>query len=134
MLTYTLAAAPGTPLYIALYRSIRADILAGKLAPDERLPSKRSLAQHMKMSVITVENAYAQLLAEGYIYAVPRRGYFASPVERAPEPPACGAEPIAAPPEPPCFVDFRSNHPDCARFPFSVWSRILRDELSHRET
>ncbi len=134
MLTYTLAAAPGTPLYIALYRSIRADILAGKLASDERLPSKRSLAQHMKMSVITVENAYAQLLAEGYIYAVPRRGYFASPVERAPEPPACGAEPIAAPPEPPCFVDFRSNHPDCARFPFSVWSRILRDELSHRET
>lgn len=134
MLTYTLAAAPGTPLYIALYRSIRADILAGKLAPDERLPSKRSLAQHMKMSVITVENAYAQLLAEGYIYAVPRRGYFASPVERAPEPPACGAEPIAAPPEPPCFVDFRNNHPDCARFPFSVWSRILRDELSHRET
>lgn len=134
MLTYTLSAAPGTPLYIALYRSIRADLLAGKLAPDERLPSKRSLAQHMKVSVITVENAYAQLLAEGYIYAVPRRGYFASPVERAPEPPACGAEPIAAPPEPPCFVDFRSNHPDCARFPFSVWSRILRDELSHRET
>lgn len=133
MLTYTLTAAPGTPLYIALYRSIRADILAGKLTPDERLPSKRSLAQHMKMSVITVENAYAQLLAEGYIYAVPRRGYFASPVEHAPEPPACGAEPIAAPPEPPCFVDFRSNHPDCARFPFSVWSRILRDELSHRE-
>lgn len=64
MLTYTLGAAPGTPLYIALYRSIRADILAGKLEPGEKLPSKRSLAQHMKISVITVENAYAQLLAE----------------------------------------------------------------------
>ena len=134
MLTYTLSAAPGTPLYIALYRSIRADILAGKLAPGERLPSKRSLAQHMKVSVITVENAYAQLLAEGYIYAVERRGYFASAVERAPEAPARGEAPAAAPPETPCFVDFRSNHPDCARFPFSVWSRLLRDELSRRET
>ena len=69
MLTYSFSASEGIPLYIALYRSIRADILAGKLAPDERLPSKRSLAQHMRVSVITVENAYAQLLAEGYIYA-----------------------------------------------------------------
>ncbi len=134
MLTYTLGAAPGTPLYIALYRSIRADILAGKLEPGEKLPSKRSLAQHMKISVITVENAYAQLLAEGYIYAVARKGYFASAVEHAPEPPARSAAPAAAPPEPPYFMDFRSNHPDCARFPFSVWSRILRDELSRRET
>ncbi|MBS5878865.1 MAG: PLP-dependent aminotransferase family protein, partial [Clostridium sp.] len=134
MLTYTLGAAPGTPLYIALYRSIRADILAGKLEPGEKLPSKRSLAQHMKISVITVENAYAQLLAEGYIYAVARKGYFASAVEHAPEPPARSAAPAAAPLEPPYFMDFRSNHPDCARFPFSVWSRILRDELSRRET
>ncbi len=134
MLTYSFSASEGIPLYIALYRSIRADILAGKLAPDERLPSKRSLAQHMRVSVITVENAYAQLLAEGYIYAVPRRGYFASAVERAPEPPAHRETILpTAPPEIPCFVDFRSNHPDCARFPFSVWSRILRDELSRRE-
>ena len=43
MLTYSFSASEGIPLYIALYRSIRADILAGKLAPDERLPSKRSL-------------------------------------------------------------------------------------------
>ena len=134
MLTYALNAAPGTPLYIALYRSIRADILSGKLEPDEKLPSKRSLAQHMRLSVITVENAYAQLLAEGYIYAVERKGYFASTVERAPEPGGQSAEPEQHMEEPAWFMDFRSNRADSARFPFSVWSRILRDELSGHET
>ena len=65
MLTYELKKAPGVPLYEALYRCIRQDILDGKLKPGEKLPSKRALAQHLELGESTVEAAYAQLLSEG---------------------------------------------------------------------
>ena len=65
MLTYTLDREAG-PLYEALYRGIRGDILEGRLMPGEKLPSKRALADHLKISKVTVETAYAQLVAEGY--------------------------------------------------------------------
>ena len=71
MLTYELKKAPGVPLYEALYRCIRQDILDGSLKPGEKLPSKRMLAKNLGVSLITVENAYAQLLVEGYIYSSP---------------------------------------------------------------
>ena len=77
MLTYELKKAPGVPLYEALYRCIRRDILSGKLAAGEKLPSKRSLATHLEVSKITVEAAYNQLLAEGYIRSQEKVGYFA---------------------------------------------------------
>ena len=67
MLTYELKKSPGIPLYEALYRCIRQDILSGKLAAGEKLPSKRALATHLEVSKITVEAAYNQLLAEGFI-------------------------------------------------------------------
>ena len=42
------------------------DILNGTLAAGDKLPSKRSFAKHLNISTITIENAYAQLQAEGY--------------------------------------------------------------------
>ena len=82
MLTYDMEDRGGTPLYEYLYRCIREDIRSGALPPGEKLPSKRALAEHLRVSVITVESAYAQLEAEGYVYTLPRRGFFVSPVER----------------------------------------------------
>ena len=82
MLTYELKKLPGVPLYEALYRCIRADILEGNLKSDQRLPSKRALAANLEVSKITVEAAYNQLLSEGYIRAEERRGYFVEPVHR----------------------------------------------------
>ena len=65
MLTYSMENRGNLPLYAYLYRCIRSDILNGNLRADERLPSKRQLAGHLRLSVITVENAYQQLEAEG---------------------------------------------------------------------
>lgn len=70
MLTYELTA-EGTPLYQQLYQAIRADITAGRLYPDTKLPSKRSLADNLGISTITVENAYDQLISEGWVIARP---------------------------------------------------------------
>ena len=123
MLTYDLKKAPGIPLYEALYRCIREDILSGALAPGEKLPSKRALAQNLEVSKITVEAAYDQLLAEGYIRSREKVGYFVEAVERRPriqlpQPRA----PARAVPEP--LLDLTAN--GTGQFPFSVWSRLQR--------
>ena len=70
MLTYTFEKHSGVSLYEQLYRHIKEDILAGRLSAGEKLPSKRTLSGHLELSVITVKNAYEQLIAEGYIYSV----------------------------------------------------------------
>ena len=131
MLTYSMEERGDLPLYEYLYRRIREDILAGKLTAGERLPSKRALAEHLHLSVITVEGAYAQLEAEGYLYTLPKRGFFVSQVDRtpapkAPEPPAI-AEPEAARQ---WRLDLKSNQVDTARFPVSTWARLTRQVLS----
>ena len=91
MLTYELKKTSGVPLYEALYRCIRGDILSGALRPGEKLPSKRALAENLEVSKITVEAAYSQLLSEGYICSKEKVGYFVETVERrAPVPAAPG--------------------------------------------
>ena len=63
-------------IYQQIYKGIKKKILAGKLLSNEKLPSKRKLADQLEVSVNSVTNAYEQLLAEGYIYAKERRGYY----------------------------------------------------------
>ena len=74
MLTYSFAEKGSEPLYLYLYRCIKNDIIQGNLKPGERLPSKRAFSKNLGISVITIENAYEQLLSEGYIYSQPKRG------------------------------------------------------------
>ena len=76
MLTYNLDDHDDLPLYENLYRHIRDDILDGTLCPEARLPSKRALAKNLGVSVITVEGAYRQLKAEGYIASRERSGFY----------------------------------------------------------
>ncbi len=76
MLTYVLNRGGETSLYEQLYRALRADIESGALAAGARLPSKRAFAKHLGVSVVTVEGAYDQLVAEGYVRAVPRSGFY----------------------------------------------------------
>ena len=84
MLDYNLEQRGGASLYEYVYQRIRDDIVAGRIASGEHLPSKRAFASHLGISVITIENAYSQLLAEGYICSMPRRGYYACELPKAP--------------------------------------------------
>lgn len=125
MLTYELKKATGMPLYEALYRCIRSDILTGKLPAGHRLPSKRALAQHLEVSKSTVEKAYDHLCDEGYIQPVEKVGYFVEEgqIRSLPAP-----TPVSAPAEQEAPVlDLTANIP--AHFPFSVWSRLQRQVL-----
>ena len=125
MLTYELKKSPGVPLYEALYRCIRGDILSGALMPGEKLPSKRALADNLEVSKITVETAYNQLLSEGYIRSQEKVGYFVEAVDRpAAAPPAAKTPelPAAAP-----LLDLTGSGTE--QFPFSVWSRLQREVM-----
>ena len=126
MLTYELKKSPGVPLYEALYRCIRQDILSGALAPGEKLPSKRALAQNLEVSKITVETAYSQLLAEGYIRSEEKRGYFVEAVERhaQPRPSSLLREPES---RQELLLDLTANGTE--HFPFSVWSKLQREVM-----
>ena len=135
MLTYTLDKGAGVSLYEQLYRCVKEDILSGRLAAGEKLPSKRALAAHLEISVITVKNAYEQLMAEGYLSGVEKRGYFVSsvlpPVTAAPPAPQ---EAAAEPEERQWFLDLVTNSIDAEDFPFTVWARLMRQTILERGT
>lgn len=138
MLSYNLSEANG-PLYKALYHFIRKDIQSGKLKSNEKLPSKRALAQNLGISTISIENAYDQLICEGYIYSLPKRGYFVSEIENINQ-----IKPKSVPKEEAKikiqetgkdsdYFDFSSNRVEKHNFPFSIWAKILRETISQKE-
>ena len=76
MLTYALDKTAGVSLYEQLYRRVKEDILSGRLAAGEKLPSVRSLATELAINPNTIQRAYSQLETEGYVYTVSGRGTF----------------------------------------------------------
>lgn len=134
MLTYDLTNS-NRPLYQTLYECIRADIQAGKLRSGAKMPSKRTLADNLGVSTITVENAYDQLIGEGYLTARPRRGYYVADMagQAVPQVPLRRAPTVRKKREAAVRYDFSSNSTARDDFPFSVWARLMRETLSCRE-
>ena len=122
-----------------LYTSIKNQIRDGVLKENEKLPSKRSLSQHLGISVITVQNAYLQLIDEGYIYSIEKKGFFVSDIARHLKKETAEdarshkadhreSESTAAPLT--YFADFTSNAAVPGKFPFGLWSKTMRQVLS----
>lgn len=131
MLTYSFNNLGNTSLYEHLYKCIKQDILNGTLTAGTKLPSKRSFASNLGVSPITVENAYGQLLSEGYIYSVPKKGYyvadFSSQLTSGAPPDKKEIHPL--PESPVYYADFSSNQTRPENFPFSVWAKLMRETL-----
>lgn len=119
------------PLYRQLYQKIISLIMEGKLKSGEKLPSKRQLSEHIHISIRTIETAYDQLLAEGYIYSRPKSGYYVSPID----PGRIHIETFDLSTDIPVSetsdykYDFRTNSSDTSNFPFTVWSGLMRETL-----
>ena len=137
MLTYFLNARGKESKYRFLYNAIRSDILAKKLLPGERLPSKRALAEHLGLSLSTVGSAYAALLDEGYLEVKARSGFFVSALtlpengnanrtDKEDFQPA-NAEAAISETEP--SAPHSSLGELAADFPFTPFSHIVRDVL-----
>lgn len=133
MLTYYLKARGKKPLYEYLCECIRQDIISGKLQPHEKLPSKRSLASHLRIGVITVTNAYAQLLTEGFIYSQEKKGYYVEDVSNfliKTEPTIDSIIEEKIEPDEDIVLDFKANRSSLQLFPMSIWSKYMREALS----
>ena len=150
MLTYDLSQRESYTLYEYLYHCIKQDILDGTLTADSRLPSKRELARHHQISLKTVENAYEQLLTEGYIYSEEKRGYFVSALatdtdgrqarhqnhipfsicDSSDFQTGNGSDKTTK-----CasFADFTANQAAVERFPYDTWAKLIRGILSQRD-
>jgi GntR family transcriptional regulator len=67
------------PIYEQIEEQIKEQILEGKAAENEQLPSIRQLARDLKISVITTTRVYNDLADEGFIISVAGKGYFVAP-------------------------------------------------------
>lgn len=135
MLTYSLDNHGNIPLYEQLYRAIKQDITRGTLSANEKLPSKRNLAKHLGISMVTVENSYQQLKAEGYIYSLAKKGFFVSeinlhhpPVEKTIR---LLSHPKTMPDENKSLLRLSNNQTNSETFPFATWSKIVRQVLNN---
>ena len=66
----------GVPIYEQIKQQVKAAILSGELKEEEALPSLRTLAKDLKISVLTVTRAYTELEQEGFVKNVQGRGCF----------------------------------------------------------
>ncbi|MCM3340752.1 PLP-dependent aminotransferase family protein [Paenibacillus sp. MER TA 81-3] len=129
------------PQYVQLLEYIKDEIVSGRLAEHTWLPSIRALADFLALSTTPVELAYSQLVAEGFIASVPRKGYY---VQHLPEPylrlgSGAGDRPIqpheasnrAAPARDTKVYkyDFHMSNIDGSHFPFRVWRSLFHDAL-----
>ena len=131
MLTYTLDKDKGH-LSRELYKALKNDIEEGKLKRGEKLPSKRTFARNCSVSTITVQNAYDQLVSEGYITAIEKKGYYVSDsvakkskvsylVEEDEETTIME------------LPDLSNNRVNVDNFPFSIWSRIMKKTMAEKQ-
>ena len=120
------------PLYEKIYEYIKSEITDGRIPRGERLPSTRLLAKNLAVSRSTVEMAYDQLLAEGYIQAEPCRGFFVCDIAelyRLRGSSAGVTGQVHRPEKPVCLVDFSPYAIDTRSFPYNVWRKISRNVL-----
>ena len=132
MLTYSFTNLKNESLYMHLYQCIRQDIVDGKLVSGEKLPSKRSFAKNLGVSTITIENAYAQLLSEGYIYSIPKKGFYVSDFKNnVIKPVKLTTENVKLSSGQSDFLaDFSSNQTRPENFPFSIWAKLMRETFN----
>lgn len=129
MFSYNMEKRGSASLYEYLYRCIRHDIARGIIPPNQKLPSKRTAAKHLGVSLITIEAAYQQLIAEGYVRTHERSGYY-----------VCELAPAAQ-------GSTERKHPDAGKrtvqkqkpkqpsiatslFPYSAWAKTMRLTLA----
>ena len=66
----------GAPIYDQIYSQIKSAVISGELKENDALPSIRSLAKDLRISVVTTKRAYDELEREGIVYTLPAKGCF----------------------------------------------------------
>lgn len=130
MLTYNLTNIGSDSLYEYLYKCIKKDIILGNIKPGERLPSKRPFSKNLGVSIITVENAYSLLMSEGFIYSLPKKGFYITDLKNIPSKKQMNKEKVILTSGHNHYLaDFSSNQTESDIFPFTTWIKTMKEVL-----
>ena len=130
MLTYNLTNIGSDSLYEYLYKCIKKDIILGNIKPGERLPSKRPFSKNLGVSIITVENAYSLLMSEGFIYSLPKKGFYVTDLKNIPSKKQMIKEKVILTSGHNHYLaDFSSNQTESDIFPFTTWIKTMKEVL-----
>ena len=130
MLTIELNYQSKEPFYEQIYKYIRDEIKEGMLEKYTKLPSSRGLASHLSVSRNTIDMAYSQLISEGYIESIPKKGYYVCELEQ--DFPKISldddwAEVVKE--EEDYLVDFSPNGVDMENFPYNQWRKLMKETM-----
>ncbi|MCZ2260879.1 MocR-like pyridoxine biosynthesis transcription factor PdxR [Sporosarcina sp. G11-34] len=118
------------PLYEQIYEKIRVDITDGKLPVGMKLPSKRKLGEFLDVSQTTIELAYGQLIAEGFISSIPRKGFYVQAIEElAYVRPIKNTKMATIEEQDSIDFDFSPGHIDTDSFPFTQWRKYAKEVI-----
>lgn len=114
------------PHYQRIARQLKSAIESGELMPGSRLPASRVYAQELGVSRATIENAWGELVAQGWLERRGQAGTFVSerlsPQQSAPVQPMAGDEPVAP-------LPFQLGLPALDLFPRGLWARVMGRRL-----
>lgn len=116
-------------LYMEIYHYYRTLIIEQKLLPGSKMPSLRKCAKELKLSRTTIENAYLQLAADGYIISKAQSGYYVTDIASRPMPSSSQKAPETAS----YRYDFASLGVDRESFRFDLWRRYIKSALRQDE-
>ncbi len=132
MLTLSFDSSGDKPLYRQLYEYIKGGIRAGRIEFNTKLPSKRKLSAYLNISQNTIQTAYDQLIEEGYIVALPKKGFFVSPLDNILDldlktsdkyiETEIGSKQL--------LYDFSYHGVDHESFPFTIWRRLTKEAIN----
>ncbi|WP_411305462.1 MocR-like pyridoxine biosynthesis transcription factor PdxR [Priestia aryabhattai] len=125
-----------TPLYHQLYEYIKKEIVSGRVKVKDKLPSIRSLADYLNVSRNTVDMAYQQLLAEGYVESRPKSGLYVTNTQfdllQTDKKPTVFLHAHSETKS--CTYDFRYGKVDSRLFPLNEWKKRYNESLqTYRE-
>lgn len=116
-------------LYLEVYHYYKDLILQQKLLPQSKMPSLRKCAQELKLSRTTVENAYLQLAADGFIISKAQSGYYVTDIALRTHAPSHTEHTDI----PHYVYDFASSGVDRESFRFDLWRRYIKSALRQDE-
>lgn len=112
-------------LYLQVYEHYKNLIMERRIPAGSRMPSLRKCSAELKLSRTTIENAYLQLAADGYIVARAQSGYYVTNI--AEQKPVSTTSWHANLPS--IQYDFASNGVDHESFRFDLWQRYIKSAL-----
>ncbi len=118
--------------YIELYNYIKNAITSGQLPPNEKLPSKRMMADYLNISLNTVMQAYDLLISEGFIISYPKKGYFVVSynlkIKNNNDTPSYFSNEILY------QYDFSTKNIDSTIFPYYTFNKISKNIIYNEDT